>query len=87
MLPVYYAYCERQSIHILISQIVFYSRNWSSPKYDKLNSLTSSEMRQLLLDIAPKPEQAISMAMFNGQPITNVTEEFPQIYTDSGKLI
>ena len=44
-------------------------------------------MRQLLLDIAPKPEQAISVAMFNGQPITNVTEEFPQIYTDSGKLI
>lgn len=44
-------------------------------------------MRQLLLDIAPKPEQAISMAMFNGQLITNVAEEFSQIYTDSGKLM
>ena len=71
---------------LFISVYKPFHRNWSSPEYDKLNSLSSSEMEQLIFNITPQPDQSIIQAMFNGQRIINISEEFRQVYTDFGKL-
>ena len=74
------------STHVLFISIYKpFHRNWSSPEYDKLNSLSSSEMEQLIFNITPQPEKSIGVALFNGQEL-NVTKDFLQIFTDSGKL-
>ena len=65
----------------------FIYRNFSTPEYDKLNSLTSKEMEELIYELTPKPEHSIMMAMFNGRMLSNITDEFKQILTDMGMCV
>ena len=56
-------------------------RNWSSPQYQRLNNLSSSEMEELMLALTPKP---FNFSYFGSKVISK--EEFKLVFTDAGKI-